>query len=166
MILRGTTVIGSKDYIRNATEKLIEFGADLVAILMSELEMDNVLKLSSMSKEEFKGVRNTVKVPQLWDALSDNYRVAKHEYHISCTDHVLKKLLDTDDYKEGIQLAIDQLFSIKNKIAGSDVLGFAVVDIKVKNITDEKEEFIKSKVQGILEELVDNFPDRHKKQSL
>ena len=160
MILRGTTIIGSEKYIRNATEKLIEFGADLVAILMTELEMDNVRKLRSMSDEEFKGVRNTVTIPQLWDALSDNYRVAKHEYHLSCTDNRLKKLLDSDDYKGGIRLAIDHLFSVKKQLVSSDVLGFVVVDIKVKNTNDEKEEYIKSKVQGVLEHLIDNLPDK------
>ena len=160
LILKNATVIGSKDYIRKATERLIEFGADLVAILASELEMDNVDRLQSMSDEEFKGVRNTVNIPQLWDALSDNYQVAKHEYYISCTDNSLKKLLDTDDYKPGIKVAIDHLMTIKHKIAKSDTLGFIIVDMKVKNPTDEKEKYLKSKVQEVLEYLADNFPTR------
>ena len=156
LILKGATIVGSKKYIKKATEKLIESGADLAAILLVEFDMSSIDTLLSMSNKEFKGFRNTIKIPQIREALANNYRITKSEYDISYTDRELSESFSTDNWEKGTRKVIDELFLIRRKIGENHVLGFIVVDVQIKD--KGKVNYVKIMLRSIVHELVESFP--------
>ena len=158
LIFRGTTIDGSEKYIKKATENLIESGANLASIIVTELDMDRLNKLLSMNKEEFNGVMETMAIPQLRDAFPDNYKIGDSLYHISYTDDELLKSLDTDNYKGGVKKAITKLFSMRKEIGKNHTLGFIIIDVKVKD--QRKQNYLKIMVRPIIEEMLGCFRRR------
>lgn len=158
LILKGTTIVGSKKYIKKATEKLIESGADLAAMLLVEFDMSGIDKLLSMSNKEFKGFRNTIKIPQIREALANNYRITKSECDISSTDKELSKSFSTDNWEKGVKKVVDELLLIRPKTDKNDVLGFIVVDVQIKD--KRKVNYVKIMLRSIVHELVKSFLTR------